>query len=453
MKKLTFILAALFALLCLNGCESDPYNENGIEHAFINTKIYQKGINVIIEVTAHRIEPQYIMECGIHWEMGASEYTYAIDPDNARHAEQAGGQSTYYFEVFPWDGMYGVYRYDKKFVAAKPYMKIKADKRAEIEGRVYSEKIEPTVWVDVHSAEIVRQNVIIPFEVKLLEEGTIEEVGIYWSTGNSDTIGPNHKKIAMPYQPGEQRAVIPNGVEMGDIYCFAYAKTPLGTIYSSRTYCRMPGDEISVTIYPEIIDYTHERVTLKAKCTVENEQAYPITERGFCYLNTTTKKKYYKPTLDDEVWQAEAGSGEFTETITGLVPWSVYYVSAYARNRRGVTYSDNYVIVPTNTASAHTPYIYNRNFYGWQDEQNPNIIYPQAEITNDRGYFVIERGFCYSRDGSQPTIENNKLIAEGTGLGTFQTKITLPSGRYIFAAYAINEAGVGYGLNKEIIIP
>lgn len=72
-----------------------------------------------------------------------------------------------------------------------------------------------------------------------------------------------------------------------------------------------------------------------------------------------------------------------------------------------------------------------------------------GEVTNDGGAEVTERGICWS-NSANPTISNSH-IAAGTGIGEFATLMDgLDAGTtYHVRAYAINEAGTAYGLDKE----
>ncbi|MDR2848505.1 MAG: BACON domain-containing protein [Bacteroidales bacterium] len=68
-----------------------------------------------------------------------------------------------------------------------------------------------------------------------------------------------------------------------------------------------------------------------------------------------------------------------------------------------------------------------------------------ASVTDDKGYAVTERGFCWSATTQQPTITDNKTVA-GKGTGSFSATITgLATGTsYNVRTYAINEAGTSY---------
>lgn len=72
-----------------------------------------------------------------------------------------------------------------------------------------------------------------------------------------------------------------------------------------------------------------------------------------------------------------------------------------------------------------------------------------GEVVNDGGAEVTERGICWSTN-ENPTLEDNHN-AVGTGTGVFTVEIDglQTNTTYHVRAYAINEAGTAYGLDKE----
>ncbi|MBX7227288.1 MAG: DUF1566 domain-containing protein [Chitinophagales bacterium] len=70
--------------------------------------------------------------------------------------------------------------------------------------------------------------------------------------------------------------------------------------------------------------------------------------------------------------------------------------------------------------------------------------YITAEVTNDGGAAISERGFCYNTVAN-PTIENNR-VAAGSGKGTFTSNLTglQKNTIYYLRAYAKNDKGIAY---------
>jgi hypothetical protein len=82
------------------------------------------------------------------------------------------------------------------------------------------------------------------------------------------------------------------------------------------------------------------------------------------------------------------------------------------------------------------------------DDITHNTTVVKAEITDDGGSDITERGFVWKGEagGGDPTLENALKVAVGTGVGAFETTIAdLASDTgYIVRAYAINSTGVSY---------
>ena len=74
-----------------------------------------------------------------------------------------------------------------------------------------------------------------------------------------------------------------------------------------------------------------------------------------------------------------------------------------------------------------------------------------GEVTNDGGAEVTERGICWSTN-ENPTMDHNH-VAAGTGIGAFTATMNglEANTTYHVRAYATNEAGTAYGLDREFV--
>ena len=72
-----------------------------------------------------------------------------------------------------------------------------------------------------------------------------------------------------------------------------------------------------------------------------------------------------------------------------------------------------------------------------------------GEVTNDGGAEVTERGICWSTSANPSVTDNH--VAVGTGIGEFTATMTglETNTTYHVRAYAMNEKGAAYGLDKE----
>lgn len=129
--------------------------------------------------------------------------------------------------------------------------------------------------------------------------------------------------------------------------------------------------------------------------------------------------------------------------LTELQPNTTYYVRAYATTDITTTYSEEMTfntvsglpIVTTGVATSTS-----------------STITASGEVTGNGGYYVTERGVCYSKTNSEPTISDAK-IASGSGIGTFNVSITMlePATTYYVRAYATNSIGTSYGDAVSVI--
>ncbi len=124
--------------------------------------------------------------------------------------------------------------------------------------------------------------------------------------------------------------------------------------------------------------------------------------------------------------------------LTGLKDNTTYYVRAFAKNLKGISYGQE---IPFTTIEILKPSIGNITI--------SNISYVTAtvesQVTSDGGAPVTERGFCYSKTPN-PTISANKVI-NGSGIGEFTSNLAgLEDGtKYYVRAYATNSKGTAYG--------
>ena len=173
-----------------------------------------------------------------------------------------------------------------------------------------------------------------------------------------------------------------------------------------------------------------------AKGTIVDLGENGITQHGFCLAT------HGDPTLTqcDSVFNLgpKTSTGEFSGTLTGLVPATTYYVRAFATDQKETKYGNDtifttrIVTVPTITT-----------------ETVINITESSAQcggnVTSDGGSPVTVRGVCWSTSPN-PTLSNN-FTADGSGTGTFTSELTgmEPATKYYVRAYAGNNQGVAVG--------
>ncbi len=179
-----------------------------------------------------------------------------------------------------------------------------------------------------------------------------------------------------------------------------------------------------------------DEATFEAEITAPGEPAY--TERGFVYHTSPA------PTLDRTIAKLTSPvttNNLFSSKATRLISGETYFVRAYAINTSGTAYSSNEIEF---TVSAQQSQV------STQTIENIDIATGEAtfvgSVTSEGIPPYTERGFVYSTH-SNPTIENNKIIENGTGTGTYKALATglSPNTTYYVKAYVIQNGKTFYG--------
>ena len=259
------------------------------------------------------------------------------------------------------------------------------------------------------------------------------ERGFVYDISRNPTIDDT-KKIASGTGTGVFSANITGIIEGKTYYVRAYAKNAKSTVY---------GEEVSFDFIGSMPTLSTQNVTninigsgtatFNGTILSIGEPAY--TERGFVYSISRN------PTIDDTKKIASGtGTGVFSANITGIVEGKTYYVRAYAKNTKGTVYGEEVsfsfsAVMPTLSTQAVT----NINFSAGNATFNGTII-----TLGDLGY--KEKGFVYSITRN-PTIDDIKKQASGTGIGIFNLNITglIDGSTYYVRAYATNNKGTVYG--------
>lgn len=156
-----------------------------------------------------------------------------------------------------------------------------------------------------------------------------------------------------------------------------------------------------------------------------------VTSRGFCYSTTVAS-----PTLANSSIAAGSGTGSYSSTLTGLTASTLYYLTAYATNSVGTSYSTP---ISFNTTSSGSATI----ITSAATSITSTSAVLGGNITNDGGYTIISRGICYSSTVASPTLANaNTSIGNGTGVFSTTVNGLIPGTTYYVSAYAVNSLGV-----------
>lgn len=124
------------------------------------------------------------------------------------------------------------------------------------------------------------------------------------------------------------------GLEPGHTYHVrAYAENSAGVTYGADVEFNTPGTMATVTTAAITNNTTGTSVTAGGNVTADGGAT--VTVRGICWSTDPM------PDLTDNVVNATAGgTGAFTVQLTGLDPYSTYYVRAFATNAAGNAFGD-----------------------------------------------------------------------------------------------------------------
>ncbi|MDR3129764.1 MAG: hypothetical protein LBU03_05960 [Tannerellaceae bacterium] len=220
-------------------------------------------------------------------------------------------------------------------------------------------------------------------------------------------------------------------------YVRAYARNKIGTQYSKEWYFTtvqglssvetLEADEVQADSF-----VAYGRIVHKG----EGE----IIRRGF-YYSTVSLTSISAP-KDSLVSYMETDT--FACTLEGLDPATTYYIQAFVTNHTGTALgNEKTVITLDGRSSVSSPQIMS---VGYEE------ITLQGNIIEAGEAPITERGFCYSTDHADPTIEVDDTIRCGDGQGIFKSTLRdlLSNTEYYIRVYAINKYGVAYGATISI---
>jgi uncharacterized protein (TIGR02145 family) len=180
------------------------------------------------------------------------------------------------------------------------------------------------------------------------------------------------------------------------------------------------------------------RNSCRATGTLLDVGSLGVGRYGFCWSLSPNPEH----AIDCSIQGGGDFSASFSDTIEGLAPGTSYHLWAYAENDDGREYGKD---IPFTTLSAGKPVVETgaiRNITATSAECEYNVV-------SDGGAAITEQGICWNT-GPIPTIEGPHATG-GPGIGTFAATMEglAPSTTYYVRAYAINQAGVAYGVERS----
>ena len=201
----------------------------------------------------------------------------------------------------------------------------------------------------------------------------------------------------------------------------------------------------SKEVHPEIGDGNDEIVTVGAK-----DVHVEYTRTDHTELNRVVF--HYRPaeTLQFEAAEMTKRETFFELTLNDLLKDTLYCYYYELFPNSGSAYNTEQKIFHTQAFEAlmaELPTVVTLEIY----DITANSAVCRGEVTLDGHAEVTERGICWSIN-ENPTI-NDSQIAAGSGVGAFTAMVNgLESNTtYHVRAYAINEVGTAYGLDREFV--
>jgi uncharacterized protein (TIGR02145 family) len=259
--------------------------------------------------------------------------------------------------------------------------------------------------------------------------GTITARGVCWALTANPTVALTTKTT-----DGTGTGTFPSsitGLTSGTTYHIrAYATNSAGTAYGSDL--TFTTNAATMPTLTTVAASSVTSTTAASGGNISSDGNGAISVKGVCWSTTIN------PTTSDPKTSDGSGSANFTSSISGLLPGTIYHVRAFATNVAGTAYGNDVTLttVPTAVPSLTTTAM-------------SSVLVTTASsggiITVAGAGTVLDRGVCWSTS-VLPTILDSKR-SDGTGTGTFTSNVTglLPGTTYYLRAFATNSFGTGYG--------
>ena len=276
------------------------------------------------------------------------------------------------------------------------------------------------------------------FNAEIVNSGNPKytERGFVYHTSPMPTKEQTIALLTAPVTEETKFSVKADGLELDQTYYVrAYATNMLGTVYSSNQISFIANATLPTVSTQQVtqIDIASGTATFNGTIVTEGDPVY--SERGFVYGTVPN------PTIDgNKKIVSGRGSGAYSANITELSEGYTYYVRAYATNEQGTAYG----VDVSFSFVATMPTVVTSPVSNIKIGDGTVTFNGKVETLGDLGY--TERGFVYNTTHN-PTIDDTKLVASGSGLGAYSLNASgIQEGAiYYVRAYLQNSKGVVYG--------
>lgn len=253
--------------------------------------------------------------------------------------------------------------------------------------------------------------------------------GICWSLNENPTTAD---KTAVTFSTSSNFVCdLTNLISGTKYYIRAFATSLIGTGYGNQVTLTTLAD-VPVISTKEIINITSS--TAVGGGNISHDGGASVILRGVCWSTDRN------PSIDDNKSSDGSGTGDFSSSISGLLPGTEYYVRAFATNSVGTGYGKEERFSTLRTV----PVLTTKKV----SDVTSTTAVSGGELLSDGGSFIYERGICWSTSPN-PLISDKKSIDWGSSK-VFNCNLTglTADTKYYVRAYATNLLGTGYG-NQE----
>lgn len=255
--------------------------------------------------------------------------------------------------------------------------------------------------------------------------------GVCWSTNQNPTTADSKTNEATGI--GTFTSKLTGLLTNSTYYVRAFATNSAGTAYGNQVTLKT----FQNVVFPTVITSAAINITENAAASggnVTETGGVEVSAKGICWgINQN-------PTITDNKTIDGNGTGQFASQMSNLVQGTAYYVRAYASNSAGTGYGDQVTLTTLKTI----PTVVTKNI----TSISAMGAVSGGTITISGGGTISDKGICWG-ESENPTVNDNKISA-GTGIGTFNSAVSLlkPNSTCYVRAYAINEIGIAYGEQK-----
>lgn len=180
----------------------------------------------------------------------------------------------------------------------------------------------------------------------------------------------------------------------------------------------------------DILDVTTNSAVVNGNVT--SDGGAEVTARGVCWGTVA------EPVLSDNFIASGTGTGEFTCSITGLDPYTVYHVRVYAENSVGIAYGNEISFTTSVAAPAVTT--------GQVTGITNDAAVCSGTVTYNGGTVSIEKGVCWNTTPN-PGYEDSPHVNTSSEGDTYSCTMTslLAGTKYYVRAFVKNSGGIAYG--------